>query len=38
MPDDNVKFLIKWKEYDNSKNTWELARNVQDAPEKIADY
>ena len=37
-PDDNIEFLIKWKGYDNSENTWEPAKNVQDAPEKVADY
>ena len=32
------KYRIRWKGYGEEDDTWEWARNVANAPEKIADY
>jgi len=32
------KYLIKWKGYDVSDNTWELVSNVDDAPDLLEQF
>ena len=33
-----VFFLVKWKGYDSSKNTWEPLENMKDAEEAVKIY
>ena len=33
-----LKYLVKWKGYDPSHNSWESVENVANAPELVADF
>jgi len=33
-----LKYLIRWKGYGEGEETWEPAKNLAHAPEKVADF
>ena len=33
-----LQYLIKWEDYGTEHNTWEYSENVNNAPEKVAEF
>jgi hypothetical protein len=34
----HLQYLVKWDGYSAEGNTWEYSENVENAPEKVADF
>jgi hypothetical protein len=34
----HLQYLVKWDGYGAEGNTWEYSENVENAPEKVADF